>query len=340
MRNYILRRAIQSAIIVLAVSYISFLMLSKLGNPFTELLMNPYVKPEDVQKLIHLYHWDLPFLPRYFYWLKNFFLFQNGWGPSTMQIGQTALGLIRQKISITITIMLSVMGLSFLIAIFVGTYSALHQYTTSDFFFTFLAFFGISMPVFWTGIVLMYVFSVFPTVHLFGHPILPAGSMHSTFLTIGGQLYNFYQAPFVYQILDRIWHLILPIFVLILWNVGGWLRYTRSSMLEVIKQDYIRTARAKGLPERVVIYKHAFRNAIIPVTTLLGLSLPNVVGGALITETVFSIDGIGRLTYSAVMQRDLFTAMALIMVFSILTVVGNLLADIFYAVLDPRIRYS
>ena len=111
-------------------------------------------------------------------------------------------------------------------------------------------------------------------------------------------------------------------------------------MLEVIRQDYVRTARAKGLPERIVIYKHAFRNAVIPIITLIGLSFPALIGGAMITETVFSIDGIGRLTYKAIMQQDIFVAMALIMIFAILVVVGNLIADILYAVIDPRIRYT
>jgi peptide/nickel transport system permease protein len=187
-----------------------------------------------------------------------------------------------------------------------------------------LAFFGMSMPVFWTGIVFIYLFSIFPVIHLGGHAILPPGGMHSTFLRMGQNVIEFYKAPIVYQILNRAWCLVLPVIVLTLWN----------------KQDYIRTARAKGLKERTIVYKHAFKNAIIPLITLLGLSLPGLIGGALITETVFGIDGIGRLTYNSVMGRDLFTSMSLIMVFSILVVIGNILADILYVIVDPRIKYQ
>lgn len=340
MRNYLIRRLIQSIVVILLVSLASFTLLNLLGDPFKELLMNPNVQQSTVAKLEHIYHWDMPFLARYFYWLKSFFLFQNGWGPSTTYLNETSLQLIAQRIGITLTLSSLVLLLSLLISIPLGIYSALHQYSSTDSFVTVLAFFGMSMPVFWTGIVFIYLFSIFPVIHLGGHAILPPGGMHSTFLRMGQNVIEFYKAPIVYQILNRAWCLVLPVIVLTLWNIGPWLRYQRSSMLEVIKQDYIRTARAKGLKERTIVYKHAFKNAIIPLITLLGLSLPGLIGGALITETVFGIDGIGRLTYNSVMGRDLFTSMSLIMVFSILVVIGNILADILYVIVDPRIKYQ
>jgi len=225
------------------------------------------------------------------------------------------------------------MILAVVISIPLGVYSALHQYSISDYALTFFAFFGMSMPTFWFGIMLMYLLAV--RVHWF-----PAAGAHSAFLTIEGMPVEFGDAPKIRQFIDTAWHLALPIFVLVVFQMGSWLRYMRSSMLEVKHQDYVRTAKAKGVNNRTVTYKHAFRNAIIPIITLIGLSFPGLIGGAMITETVFAIDGIGRLTFKAVMSQDVFVAMALITIFAILVVLGNFIADILYAVVDPRIRYS
>jgi len=333
MRNYLIRRLLQFIPVLVGIAFISFFLISQLGDPFAQLIINPHVRPEDIARLRHIWHWDQPLIIRFFYWLKEFFFPQTGWGLTTLAPGRTALELIKERIPVTIAFSSGSLILAILLSIPLGVYSALHQYTWADNFLTFFAFFGMSMPTFWFGLMLMYLFAV-------KFPIFPAAGVHEAFLIYQGMPISFSEAPFWLKLLDYVKHLTLPIIVLTLFQVGSWLRYMRSSMLEVIRQDYVRTARAKGLPERTVIYKHAFRNAVIPIITLIGLSFPAIIGGAMITETVFSIDGIGRLTYKAIMQQDIFVAMALIMIFAILVVVGNLIADILYAVIDPRIRYT
>lgn len=333
MKNYLIRRILELIPVLFAIAFVSFWLVSKMGNPFAVLILNPHVHPEDIKRLMHIWHWDQPLVVRFWYWFKDFILFKHGWGLSVMSPGQSALQLIKGRIPVTVAFSTTSMVIAILLSIPLGVYSAIHQYSISDYILTFFAFFGMSMPTFWFGIMLMYVFAV--RLHWF-----PAGGSHSAFIMINGMPVEFNQAPWYIKMADEARHLALPTFVLIVFDMGSWLRYMRSSMLEVKSQDYVRTARAKGLPERTVIYKHAFRNAIIPIITLIGLSLPNVVSGAMITETVFAIPGIGRLTYQAVMHQDVFVAMALIMIFAFLTVIGNFLADIFYAVADPRIRYS
>ncbi|GAH96026.1 unnamed protein product, partial [marine sediment metagenome] len=209
--------------------------------------------------------------------------------------------------------------LSFLIAIPFGILSATKQYSLLDYFSTVIIFFGMSLPIFFLGLVVIYIFAV-----RFG--ILPTSGMK----TLG--------IPF--SIWDRIKHLILPISVLTFYQIAPVVRYARSSMLEVIREDYVRTARSKGISERDVIYKHALRNALIPIVTLFGLSIPFIFNGAFITETIFAWPGMGRLAVGAVFQRDYPILMGTTLVTAILVLLGNLIADILYAVVDPRIRYK
>ena len=333
MRNYLIRRSLELIPVLFAIAFVSFWLVSKMGDPFSVLIINPHVHPEDIARLKHIYHWDGPLVVRFLFWLKDFVHPTMGWGLSTLAPGRTALELIKERIGITFSFSATSMILAFIISVPLGVFSALRQYSIADYTLTFFAFFGMSAPTFWVGIMLMYLLAV--KVHWF-----PAAGAHAAFLTIKGMPVLFDKAPAIRRFLDTGYHLVLPITVLTIFQMGGWLRYMRSSMLEVRNQDYVRTARAKGVPERTVIYKHALRNAIIPIITLIGLSLPGLIGGAMLTETVYAIDGIGRLTYKAVMSQDIFVAMALIMIFAILTVLGNFLADIFYAIADPRIRYS
>jgi len=333
MRNFLIRRSLELIPVLLAIAFVSFWLVSKMGDPFATLIINPHVHPEDIARLKHIWHWDEPLVVRFMFWLKDFVHPTMGWGLSTLAPGRTALELIKQRIGITFSFSASSMILAFIISVPVGVFTALRQYSISDYALTFFAFFGMSAPTFWVGIMLMYLLAV--KVHLF-----PAAGAHAAFLTVGGLPTEFSQAPVLRRFLDTGYHLALPIIVLTIFQIGPWLRYMRSSMLEVKNQDYVRTARAKGANERTVIYKHAFRNAIIPIITLIGLSFPGLIGGAMLTEYVFAIDGIGRLTYKAVMSQDIFVAMALITIFAILVVLGNFLADIFYALVDPRIRYS
>jgi len=296
--------------------------LSLTGSSLRSLVAgNPRITPEIIQKLERIYGMDKPLLVRYFYWLKAFVTGQ--WGYSR-EYHDSVLFLIRTRMSIT----LSLMGLSFLIsvavAIPVGVYSALKQYSFLDYAATGLAFFGMAMPVFWFGLMLMLLFGV-----KLGW--LPIGG----YSTQGMDTVNIFM-----RFLDHLKYLIMPAIVLGLQGMASWTRYTRSSLLEVLRMDYVRTARAKGLPERTVIYKHALRNALIPVITLLMLSIPGLFGGAVLTETVFSMFGIGRLLYTAILNSDTFLAMSTLMVLAILVVICNFAADLLYAIVDPRIKYS
>lgn len=296
--------------------------LSLTGNSLRSLVAgNPRITPEIIQKLERIYGMDKPLLVRYFYWLKAFVTGQ--WGYSR-EYHDSVLFLIRTRMSIT----LSLMGLSFLIsvavAIPVGVYSALKQYSFLDYAATGLAFFGMAMPVFWFGLMLMLLFGV-----KLGW--LPIGG----YSTQGMDTVNIFM-----RFLDHLKYLIMPAIVLGLQGMASWTRYTRSSLLEVLRMDYVRTARAKGLPERTVIYKHALRNALIPVITLLMLSIPGLFSGAVLTETVFSMFGIGRLLYTAIITSDTFLSMSTLMVLAILVVICNFAADLLYAIVDPRIKYS
>jgi len=319
-------------LILFVISFAAFVLVSKMGNPFASLMQMPGVTQADIDQLLHLWHWDEPLPIRYFYWLRSIISPSQRGGFSTSIIGATAIDLIIQRLPITLVLSGLSMLISILIALPLGIYSALHQYSKTDYFVTFFSFFGMSMPVFWFGLVLMYFFSY--KIMLF-----PPGEIHSIFLNIGGNLVDFSSAPLYMRIIDYGWHLVLPVSILVLFQVGRWLRYTRSSILEVKNMDYVRTARAKGLSEWKVISKHIFRNGVLPLVTYFGLSFPGLVGGATITETIFAIPGLGRLAYEATMNQDIFVAMSVILFLSIFTVLGNFVADILYAVLDPRIRY-
>jgi peptide/nickel transport system permease protein len=188
---------------------------------------------------------------------------------------------------------------------------------------TFGAYLGISIPSFWLAYLL-----ILGTVKLFGYPVLGMRSFVTEEFTE------------IEIVLDRLWHLMLPAIIMAIHGIGGLSRYTRSSMLEVIRQDYVRTARAKGLPEDTVYYKHALRNALLPIITIFGFLIPGLIGGSIIIETVFAWPGIGRLAYQAVLARDYPVVMTITTISAVLTLAGNFIADILYAIADPRIRYG
>jgi peptide/nickel transport system permease protein len=206
-----------------------------------------------------------------------------------------------------------------MIAVPIGVISAVKRYSLTDAVVTVVSFIGVAVPSFWLGIILILIFAV-------SLGWLPTGGTQ----TVG--------EPF--NIADHLKHLILPLTVLTLVRTAGWSRYLRSSMLEVLGQDYIRTARAKGLTEPRVVYRHGLRNAVTPIITLLGLSLPDIVGGAIITEQIFNWNGLGQLTVRATLTRDVPVVMALVMLSGVAIVIGNLLADIAYGLVDPRIKLA
>lgn len=285
------------------------------GGPIT-LMMDPNIEPADQQRMIHALGLDQPVYIQYFHWIGG--VLQGDWGYSYIK-REPVMGMILDRLPNTLLLTGVGFILAIIIAIPAGIYSATHQYTKVDYTLTVTSFLGIATPNFWLALMMIMLFSV--QLHW-----LPAGGVSSL------------DQPF--SIGDRIAHLLMPALVLGADSIAGWSRFTRSGMLEVIRQDYIRTARAKGLLESKVIFKHGFRNGLIPLVTIMGLSLPGFFGGAVITETMFSWPGMGRLFIEAVFQRDYPLIMAITMFSAVIVVIGNLIADIAYGLLDPRISYK
>lgn len=319
---YLVRRVLQVIPTLFVISAIIYGLLAlKPGDPIDELRRgNPGFTSADYERLIKLYGLDKPWYIRYWYWLNR--AIQGDFGPSR-RFGMPA-GEYIFRYRLPNTLLLSGISLlvAFMIAIPTGVLSALRQHTFFDYIITFANFIGVSIPIFWFGIMLMYIFSV--QWHLF-----PAGSLQTPGV-IG----------FWPTIIDRLRHLVLPVTALSALQMASWTRFMRSSMLEVINMDYVRTARAKGLSERVVTLRHTLRNAILPIITLVALAIPQVMSGAVLTETVFNWPGMGRAIFDAILVNDFNVAMVALMFISLLILIFNLLADIAYAIADPRIRYE
>lgn len=271
------------------------------------------------ENLKRLYGLDKPLHVQYANWLKRFAMLDFG---TSFNDGRKVISKIRDSIGITLVISVLSMALIFALAVPIGIYSATRQYSLFDKVSTMLVFIGYSTPTFWLALLLMILFGVH-------WGLLPISGMQSVDVSGMGMLE---------RLADWTRHLILPVGVSAFGGVAGISRYSRSSMLEVIRQDYIRTARAKGLTERAVIYRHALRNALMPIITILGLSVPGLIGGSVIFETIFSIPGMGRLFFQSAMARDYPTIMGILVISAVLTLIGNLIADVAYAVADPRIR--
>jgi peptide/nickel transport system permease protein len=274
-----------------------------------------------------------PFDSRYFKWL--FAVLQGDFGRSNVE-KRPAIEMILERLPNTLLLMCCAIVGELLVAIPIGTISALKQYSIFDHVFTVLAYAGRSIPIFWFGLILIIVFHnglQWPSWagEKAGAPLFPGGGMYDVRLR-----QELGYAP----LWDRIYHLILPVTMLSVFGAAQYMRYMRSSMLEVIHQDYIRTARAKGLAERMVISGHAFKNAAIPVVTVLALELPILFGGALFTETIFSWPGMGRLFFFSAQRVDYAVLMGIVMINAALIILFNLVADLVYAFLDPRIRYD
>lgn len=275
-----------------------------------------------------------PFDSRYFKWL--FAILQGDFGRSNVE-RRPALEMIMERFPNTILLMTIVFFGQLVIAIPIGILSAIKQYSIFDHIVTVLAYAGRSLPLFWFGLLLIIVFHStlkwpeWVNGYLAGKPLFPGGGMYDVRLEL-----KLGYAP----LWDRLHHLVLPVIMLSVFSATRYIRYMRASMLEVIHQDYIRTARAKGLPERVVLYAHALKNAAIPLVTIMALDIPMLFGGALFTETIFSWPGMGRLFFRSAQRVDYAVLMGIVMINATLIVLSNLIADILYALLDPRIRYE
>jgi peptide/nickel transport system permease protein len=321
MRGYLIRRALQMVPILLGISVVVFALLAAAPGDQVDLLLSgvPNVTPEDVARLKHAYGLDEPPHVRYVRWLDRAIHGDFGWSRTYREPVST---LILDRLGNTVSLSAGALGLALAVAIPVGIYSALHQYSPLDYGATLFTFLGISVPVFWFGIMLIYLFGV-------NWHVLPPGGINSPGVH-----------PGLPMLVDRLKYLPLPTVALGLVFMASFTRYTRSSMLEVVRQDFVRTARAKGLPGRVVIRRHALRNALIPLVTVLGVAIPGVLEGSPLTETVFSWPGVGKLLVDSALGGDYAVAQGIIMFFSVMVIGSNLLVDILYGVLDPRIRYD
>jgi peptide/nickel transport system permease protein len=323
MFTYLARRLLQVIPTLFVISLILYGLLAlKPGDPIDEMRRgNPGFTQQDYDRLRKFYGLDRPWYVRYWRWLGR--AIQGDFGPSR-QFGRPAAAYVFQY-RLPNTLLLS--GISLLLAFFVavptGVVSALYQHSLLDYGVTVVNFIGVSLPIFWLGIMLIYIFAVVL------HGFLPAGGMTTPGVAGVWALVG-----------DRLRHLILPVTALSSLQLAQWTRFMRSSMLEVINLDYIVTARAKGLAEARVTYHHAVRNAILPLITLIGLSVPLLFSGAILTETVFNWPGMGRAIFNAILVNDFNVAMVSLMFISLLVVAFNLLADLAYAVADPRIRYD
>ena len=319
MTNYLIRRVVGLVPLLIGISLVSFaMMFIAPGGPTSVFLASAHpMSPAEIANIRHNLGLDKPWYVQYFLWLLN--MLHGDFGYSFTD-GRPVLTKILEKVPVTALII----GVSFLvtiiIAIPVAVYSAVHKNSLFDYIATAIAFIGYGAPTFWLGIELIQLFSV-------KWRLLPDSGLASIDAT-------------GFDLGDRIRHLVLPVATLTFVNLASWIRFQRSSMLEVLGEDYIRTAAAKGLSRNAVIFKHAFRNALLPLITLLGLYLPALLTGAYFVEIVFTIPGMGYLGLTAIFERDYPTVMGTTIISAVLVVIGNLLADIGYAAADPRIRYD
>lgn len=281
--------------------------------------MNPRVSAQAKENLRKLYGLDQPLYVQYKEWVKRVVVLDFG---TSFVDGQRVAKKIMERIPITVTINVLALILTFCIALPIGIFSATHPQSFFDKATTIFVFIGFAIPTFWLALLLMILFGVVLNW-------LPISGYQS--LDISGM-------SFSERLLDWTKHLLLPVFVSVFGGLAGFSRYARAEMAEVIRQDYIRTARAKGLSESVVIYKHALRNALIPIITILGLSVPGLIGGSIIFENIFAIQGMGQLFFQSVMYFDYPVIMGMTMIITVLTLIGNFLADVFYAFSNPTVR--
>jgi len=314
MAQFLFGRALQSLLLLWLVSMIGFAVLHLTpGGPLSQFALVPGMTQARLAEIAHEMGLDRSLPVQYWEWASR--LLTGDWGRSYRD-QSPVLDVIGSHLFATLELMATAILIAVLLGVWIGVMGAVRRYSFADMLATVGAMVALSIPTFWFGLVVIYIFSV-------RLQWLPAGNMY----TVGDG-----------SLLDFLHHLIAPALVLALVEVAVWSRYMRASMIDVINQDYIRTARAKGLPEKRVLIRHALRNALLPMITLAGLELPTLLGGALVTETVFTWPGMGRLFLDSLGYRDYPVVMGILMVSALLVLLGNLLADILCAVADPRIR--
>jgi peptide/nickel transport system permease protein len=343
MSRYIIRRLLQAIPLLIIVSVLIFLLANAMGDPLASFGGRRRIRSSDRERLTRQLGLDKPLPVQYVVWLIG-----NDWmdidsdGDGVPDAKGTRKGILRgdlgnsfmqkrgvnelilERLPNTLLLMLVAEVVILVFSLAIGIFSALKQYTVLDHLFTGFSFIGYSMPIFWTGLMLMFIFAV--KFKEWGLPYLPTVGMYD--LDVGRTL------PQIAV------HLVLPVATISIYSIAGYSRFIRSSVLEVIHEDYIRTARAKGLSEGVTFVRHAFKNAALPLVTLIGLDLPFLLGGAVVTETIFAWPGMGRLYWNAATDTDIPVIMGILMLIAVAVVIFQLLTDITYTFLDPRIRYD
>lgn len=322
MKSFILKRFGNMIILFFGITLISFIIIHTApGKPFLTMEFNPKMDNEAKKKIEEIYGLNRPVWVQYQDWMKRFARFDFGY---SITDGVAVKDKILQRIPVTLTINVITLFLIFFLGILIGVSGAVRKGSWYDTLVSFGIFLFFSVPTFWVALLAIQFFSV----HLGWFPVSGIKSL------------DFEYFPWWKKIADFLWHISLPVGVSVIGALAGISRYTRERMLSVLREEYVTFAKAKGLPARSVLYNHALRNALLPIVTLLGLSLPSLLGGSVIFESIFSIPGIGRLFFEAVIARDYPLIMGLLSIGAILTLVGNLLADIGYLLVDPRIRIA
>lgn len=324
MLPYLAKRLLMMLPLLFGITVITFTVIHLApGEPVEmQVAMNPKVTAEARERLRKFYELDKPLHVQYITWVSR--LARLDFGRSFAPDGRQVMAKIRERLPITISLNLIVLLLEFCLAIPIGIMAATHRDGPLDRWTTVFVFIGFATPLFWLSLILMYLFGV-----TLGW--LPISGIFSLGYENHGLLW---------RTADLARHLVIPISVATFGSLAGLSRYMRTGMIEALSQDYVVTARAKGLPERIVVWRHALRNALLPAITLLGLSVPGLIGGSVIFESIFAIPGMGQLFYQGVMARDYPLVMGILVIGAVLTLIGNLLADLAYAVADPRIRHG
>jgi len=343
MTRYIIRRLLQAIPLLLIISFLVFVLMMNAGDPLATLGGRKVTRSEDRKRLARQLGLDQPIYIQYFYWLigndwqtfdldfdgvpetpgRRHGVLRGDFGTSLIE-KRPVIEIVWERLPNTLLLMGAYEVVVIVGALLVGVYSALRQYSVMDHIMTALTFIGYSMPIFFVALLTMYLFAV--NFKAWGLPYLPTVGM---FDPAAGKT-----APQV------AWHMVLPVFSLAVISLSGYSRYIRSTMLEVLSQDYVRTAKSKGLPQRVVIFVHALKNAALPLVTIVGLDLPSLLAGAVVTERIFAWPGMGLLFLDKVERADTSVVMGILMLVAVAVVIFQIITDVVYAWLDPRIRYT
>ena len=324
MLQYIVRRLLYSVVVLVAASFLVFTMVSAAGDPLAELRTNPLVSEVTLERQANEKHLHDPIPVRYVYWLKEATTDKFG---TPLLVNEPIWNDLKRVIPHTLSLVVAAELISLLFGVSIGIYSAIRQYSVFDYAATTFSFLGFAMPVFWLALMLQVLFTnLFLSTHV---RIFYTSGLSSP--EAGGGLHWF---------LDRAQHLAIPVMVLSVLNMAVYSRFMRASLLEVVNTDYVRTARAKGLTEKRVTLRHAVRNALIPIVTLSALNFGGLIGGAVITEQIFQLDGMGNYFIQNLFSQDAYPVMAWLMITATAIIFFNLIADILYGVLDPRVRYD